>query len=555
MSSSSWKKHNFPIHWLVWHNEYHRVDEELKSGGVSDSRLKSYDVEIQDPRGRTPLHLAVTLGHLECTRVLLRHGANANAENSKYWTVVQEAISTGDPEIVQLCLQSRDYQRHSQRTGDVPSLLKKLREAPDFYVEMKWEFTSWGANVRIDTTLLGFDNMNWLRGSRSFIFKSEQDAAVAGRDHDEAGGVRNKAGIWGWRSDKVETVNGYDCKVFNACNVELVTKTRTEHLTDRDKQQSKKNSKNPLESILSVAEREEKVHGAASNGDLDILSYNPCHVTPFLPQDLDVLSYNPCHVTPFLPQDLDVLSYNPCHVTPFLPQDLDVLSYNPCHVTPFLPQDLDVLSYNPCHVTPFLPQDLDVLSYNPCHVTPFLPQDLDVLSYNPCHITPFLPQDLDVLSYNPCHVTPFLPQDLDVLSYNPCHVTPFLPQDLDVLSYNPCHITPFLPQDLDVLSYNPCHVTPFLPQDLDVLSYNPCHITPFLPQDLDVLSYNPCHITPFLPQDLDVLSYNPCHITPFLPQDLDVLSYNPCHVTPFLPQDLDVLSYNPCHSLHSYHRT
>ena len=35
--------------------------------------------------------------------------------------VVQEAISTGDPEIVQRCLQSRDYQRHSQRTGDVPS--------------------------------------------------------------------------------------------------------------------------------------------------------------------------------------------------------------------------------------------------------------------------------------------------------------------------------------------------------------------------------------------------------------------------------------------------
>ena len=33
--------------------------------------------------------------------------------------VVQEAISTGDPEIAQLCLQSRDY----QRTGDVPSIL------------------------------------------------------------------------------------------------------------------------------------------------------------------------------------------------------------------------------------------------------------------------------------------------------------------------------------------------------------------------------------------------------------------------------------------------
>jgi ankyrin repeat protein len=39
-----------------------------------------------DPRGRTPLHLAVTLGHLESVRVLLRHDANANAENSRYWT-------------------------------------------------------------------------------------------------------------------------------------------------------------------------------------------------------------------------------------------------------------------------------------------------------------------------------------------------------------------------------------------------------------------------------------------------------------------------------------
>ncbi|KAI0238318.1 Ankyrin repeat domain-containing protein 13B [Lamellibrachia satsuma] len=356
MSSSSWKKHNFPIHWLVWHNDYQKLDDELKSGGVSASQVKTvavpYEIESQDPRGRTPLHLAVTLGHLECTRVLLRHGANANAENSKYWTVVQEAISTGDPEIVQLCLQSRDYQRHSQRTGDVPSLLQKLREAPDFYVEMKWEFTSWvplmsricpsdtykvwksGANVRIDTTLLGFDNMNWLRGSRSFVFKSERDAAVAMEidhdakqvwsevmrvlppetdasfltpadeavaarltspivttyiDTDKISFERNKAGIWGWRSDKVETVNGYTCKVFNACNVELVTKTRTEHLTDRDKQQSKKNSKNPLESILSVAEREEKVHGAVSNGSHPNLQSDRLYPQQLL---MDARSYN-----------------------------------------------------------------------------------------------------------------------------------------------------------------------------------------------------------------------------------------------------------------------
>lgn len=28
-----------------------------------------------------------------------------------------------------------------------------------------------GSNVRIDTTLLGFDNTSWQRGDRSYIFK------------------------------------------------------------------------------------------------------------------------------------------------------------------------------------------------------------------------------------------------------------------------------------------------------------------------------------------------------------------------------------------------
>ncbi|KAK7811822.1 hypothetical protein U0070_016894 [Myodes glareolus] len=42
--------------------------------------------EALDPRGRTLLHLAVSLGHLESARVLLRHKADVTKENGQGWT-------------------------------------------------------------------------------------------------------------------------------------------------------------------------------------------------------------------------------------------------------------------------------------------------------------------------------------------------------------------------------------------------------------------------------------------------------------------------------------
>jgi len=257
--------------------------------------------------------LAVTLGQVECTRLLLDAGANVNTECDG-WTVVQEATATGDPELVQMVLDQRDRQRYSMRIGGIPDLLKKLKDAPDFYVEMTWEFTSWvplvsrmcpsdtyrvykrGGSVRVDTTLLGFDQNSWVRGSRSYIFTgTTQGAKFYEVDHDtkqvyiEEMGIepdvnslkfssqeqvqhrlstpliqtfldtdnisfqRAKGGLFGWGGEKSELVSGMDCKVFGANNVEIVTKTRTEHMTAEDKQRAKAN-KNPLLSIFGPQE-------------------------------------------------------------------------------------------------------------------------------------------------------------------------------------------------------------------------------------------------------------------------------------------------------------
>ncbi|XP_059484225.1 ankyrin repeat domain-containing protein 13D isoform X2 [Neocloeon triangulifer] len=327
-------KRQYPLHWHVWHNEYAQLDAALKK--------KTEDKEKRDPRGRSPLMLAVTLGHLESVRVLLNHGANVNTENREFWTVVQEATATGDPDLLQMVLEKRDFQRYSSRIGGVPELLQKLKDVPDFYVEMKWEFTSWvplvsrmcpsdtykvykqGSNVRIDTTLLGFDHTNWQRGDKTYIFKGQSDSAlmievdhekrevfseqmkiISPEDllslHPSEGAIssrlttpivttyidtekisfeRNKSGIWGWRADKLEEVNGHECKVFSANNVELVTKTRMEHLSAADKSKIHM-PKTALQSFLGIAETEERTHSPVEDIHVEEVKYrgNPCNIS------------------------------------------------------------------------------------------------------------------------------------------------------------------------------------------------------------------------------------------------------------------------------------
>jgi len=314
-----------PLHSLVWDNKPKQLAQELglQANGAQQEIKEKGHLEVKDVHGRTPLMLAVSMGHLECTRMLLDAGANVNTECDG-WTVVQEATATADPQLLQLVLDQRDRHRYSTRIGGIPDLLKKLKDAPDFYVEMTWEFTSWiplvsrmcpsdtyrvykrGSSVRVDTTLLGFDQNTWLRGSRSYIFTGTNDGAKFYEiDHDtkqvyvEEMGMepdvdnlkfstseqihhrlstplvqtyldtenisfqRIKGGFFGWGGDKVETVSGMDCKVFGADRVEIVTKTRTEHMSQEDKQRAKAN-KNPLLSFFGPADPDSDSAAAAS---------------------------------------------------------------------------------------------------------------------------------------------------------------------------------------------------------------------------------------------------------------------------------------------------
>ncbi|GCB61660.1 hypothetical protein scyTo_0012956, partial [Scyliorhinus torazame] len=322
----------YHLHQLVWHNRYREAEKELKQ----------HDIEAVDPRGRTPLHLAVSLGHLECVNMLLRNSASVDKENAKGWTVLQEAVSTGDPELLEKILQYRDYNRINSQLNGVPELLNRIQKTSDFYVEMKWEFTSWiplvskmcpsdvhrvwksGANLRVDTTLLNFENMKWERGQRSYIFNGKADSAefieidhdnqVVDREHfallQEQQGLtlssikptkdqvanrlispivstvldsknisfeRNKSGFWGWRTDKIDVVQAHEAKVFTVNNVNVVTRSRTEHLTD-DEKAKYKDDKNLLETLLGTVEEHipQKGHLITETATIN----NPTSITP-----------------------------------------------------------------------------------------------------------------------------------------------------------------------------------------------------------------------------------------------------------------------------------
>lgn len=146
-----------------------------------------------------------------------------------------------------------------------PELLLAAMQPTEEHVAGR--LTSPIVSTHLDTRNIAFERWEGEHSAgRGSVGEGEGNAGATGCDLRHPHSARNKSGIWGWRSEKMEVVSGYEAKVstelwgdtrdtlecgrsdgvptqvYSASNVELVTKTRTEHLSDQDKSRSKGDS-------------------------------------------------------------------------------------------------------------------------------------------------------------------------------------------------------------------------------------------------------------------------------------------------------------------------
>ncbi|XP_062109086.1 uncharacterized protein LOC133819767 [Humulus lupulus] len=158
--------------------------EEEKAEAIS-AAIDRRDVPNRD----TPLHLAVKLGDLTSTEMLMVAGADWSLQNESGWSALQEAICNRE-EAIAMCI-VRHYQplAWAKWCRRLPRLVGAMRRMRDFYMEITFHFESsvipfisriapsdtykiWkrGANLRADMTLAGFDGFRIQRSDQSIVF-------------------------------------------------------------------------------------------------------------------------------------------------------------------------------------------------------------------------------------------------------------------------------------------------------------------------------------------------------------------------------------------------
>ncbi|PQE15320.1 ankyrin repeat-containing protein [Rutstroemia sp. NJR-2017a BVV2] len=99
----------------------HRLVQEGEQTAIKLLLTANYDVHVKNGLGRTPLHIAASLGYLEIARDLISGGAEINSEDSDGMTPLRLAMRRKNCNLI------RELLRHKAHTKDI--MAKEWRDA------------------------------------------------------------------------------------------------------------------------------------------------------------------------------------------------------------------------------------------------------------------------------------------------------------------------------------------------------------------------------------------------------------------------------------------
>ncbi|KAM8713827.1 hypothetical protein ACLKA7_014054 [Drosophila subpalustris] len=277
----------YPMHRSVFENDIRTLQRRLLLSTAAT------EVAARDRHGNTPLHLAVMLGRNCCVRLLLAQNAPVKVKNNEGWSPLAEAISYGHRQTITQLLRMLKLQSREHMESRRERLVQALRQMQDFYMEFKWDFQSWlplvsrilpsdicrlykcGASLRLDTTLVDFNDMRWDRGDISFLFRGEappneslvlldneqqcyQRLRYEESDMEDEVDVLMSTDIlatqmstktiqfaraqrgWLFRANRKELIGGqYQCEIYTIQGLVLKQRKRREHLSNEDLQKNR----------------------------------------------------------------------------------------------------------------------------------------------------------------------------------------------------------------------------------------------------------------------------------------------------------------------------
>ena len=167
------------LHTAVWDDNTQLLSSLLLQGGE--------DLEALDARGNTPLLLAYRMGRTKAARMLLSAGAFPKARTPDHWEAIHISSLTANPDLVRTSVVAFLRETNEAFERRLPQLQASLGALPDFTLTMNWEFKSWlplvslllpsdtftiykrGSSLRLDSSLLGMNNLKWERGRLSLL--------------------------------------------------------------------------------------------------------------------------------------------------------------------------------------------------------------------------------------------------------------------------------------------------------------------------------------------------------------------------------------------------